>query len=156
MSIINCIYKQGNICTQSNENIKDIEKRLNWKCCESCNWQNPVYTKQDKKRLINDLHKELSISNDYNHILDMKFVYGHYIQSRGDYDEIAYKVCIIRLIELKKYTKLSDCEFCFGVWLMKQMHYKLPCFVNKRYKRKLKTINKEMYNYMIKYYFTQL
>ena len=89
----------------------------------------------------------------------MKFIYGHCSEDINDFDSIAYDVSNIRLIVLKKYKELNDCNFCISVWIMRQMHFRLPKFVLKRYNRKLKaiknTIDEKLYLSTIKDYFSE-
>ena len=159
MSIIECKYKTRNMCKQNNLKIKDNEEKLNWKCCETCSCQCQLYLGNDKKKLISELYNDLKNTNNVDEINTMKFIYGHCSEDINDFDSIAYDVSNIRLIVLKKYKELNDCNFCISVWIMRQMHFRLPKFVLKRYNRKLKaiknTIDEKLYLSTIKDYFSE-
>lgn len=147
--IVECKYKDKNTCSQNGN--------LN---CDNCNLQLTLYFGEDKKKLISELHKDLKNVTDIEEIEGMKFVHGHCSQDPNDFDSISYDVYNIRLVELKKYTLLNDYNFCTAIWIMKQMHYKLPNLALKRYQRKLKsirnTVDEKLYLSSIKKYFKDL
>lgn len=133
--IMECVYKQENMCLAKGESIECVVNTYGWKCGIECEWSRPGASGKDKDRiLIEEYHRLKKYNTDdifYNSLLA-----GHDAFNEYDYANIEYEAGMLALFMNKKWKYLSEYAFCYAAKQAKRLGFRVPTNTDKALRRK--------------------
>ena len=135
MAIIDCKYKQGNICKQRRIPIEEVEKQLQWKCMHDCAWHCMVLTEIDRDRHLSECYRKTK--KERKNLEDMAYSMmfsGHDSHDKNDLSSIEYDAYCIHFVLMRKWNYIDDLSFVSAVQNMKKIGFKVPKAVCRKYK----------------------
>lgn len=148
MAIIDCKYKQGNICKQKSIPIEEVEKQLNWKCMHDCLWQCMVFSRFDRDKKLSECYRHTK--KERCNLEDMFYsmiLSGHDSNDKNDIAAIEYDAYCIHFVLMRKWGYINNLSFVSAVQNMKRIGIKVPKAVWRKYKSILRR-NENLRKYM--------
>ena len=137
--IIDCVFKQGDMCLAVNERIENVKKTRGWGCDSEvrCLWRTPGATGVDRDIFLLEIYRELKRKTPDDVLLESQLA-GHGAEDDNDYYSIEYDAGMLVLFMNKKWKYLLDDDFCCAAKLAKRLGLRIPTNTNKAFKRRIK------------------
>lgn len=152
--LIDCVYRQGNMCRTVNESINTVSETRSWGCASDnhCGWIMPGATGKDRDRLLIGFYK--SFNNwKLDDVLYSSQLAGHDSFDENDYSTIEYEAGMLALFMEKEWKYLLDSDFCHAFEEAKRLGFKLPTNADKAYRKRKKRDKCGKYRRVCNFYF---
>ena len=136
--LIDCVYRQGDMCLAVNETINKVRETRGWGCASDirCGWILPGATGMDRDRLLMEIYKRFK-NHKPDDVLYSSQLAGHDSFGENDYSTIEYEAGMLALFMDKKWKYLLDDDFCCAFENARRLGFSTPTNSNKAYiKRK--------------------
>lgn len=137
--IIDCVFKQGDMCLAVNDRIENVKKTRGWDCNSDvrCGWMLPGATGIDRDMLLLERYRKLKRMKP-DDILYWSQLAGHDSQNNNDYFTIEYEAGMLALLMNKKWKYLLDDDFCLATKQAKRLGLRISTNTIKAFRRRKK------------------
>ena len=145
--LIDCVYKQGEMCLAVNEKIENVKKIYGWWCKSDtpCGWVMPGATDKDRDNLLLERYRVIKRYKP-DEALYWSQLAGHDACSDDDLSTIEYEAGMLALFMNKEWKYLLDDDFCCAAKQAKRLGLKLPTNTNKAYRRRKRRMCNDLCN----------
>ena len=127
--ILECKYKQENMCMMSCDTIQNTEYEREWICCKTCPWQFKSCEKNDIKNIYLNFYKKNK---------NKKIILNKVSKDYTNVKYIEYLASINILLEQHEKIEINDEDFVESLKFAKMYSFKTNKKQNSKYNR-LKT-----------------
>ena len=135
--IIDCVFRDKDICIAVEETIENVKKTRGWGCENDlyCGWRHPGATGKDRDIELISQYRSIKDQKP-DDILYMGQLSGHDAVDDNDISAIYYDACMLALFMNKQWRYLTNYDFCVAFKQAKRLGFRMPTNAKKAFRRR--------------------